>query len=200
MTVVERPPSSDIQGAEALFPEARRRRRRRWITGFVALVALSSGTYAFVSGIGNGGGVKTSGSLTGSSLLGLPVDNRSYRDCPGSAQVGPATSPDGLPARVSRTDDLAFVKFVAKGMATGPYLGLTHPLAGLPDRKEVKAIRVGPGGGYVWTRDSSGQVEVVHVMNYGIYVYLTASSDCPSGGLARLSDGGVQVTFLAPRS
>ena len=58
----------------------------------------------------------------------------------------------------------------------------------------------GPGGGYVWTRGTSGQVEVKHTKNYGIYVYLTTTSQCPSGGWARLADGGVQVTFLAPKS
>jgi hypothetical protein len=200
MTVVEHSSASDLQGADALFPEARRRRRRRRIAGVIALVALSTGSYAFVSGIGKGGGVNTSGHVPGSSLLGVLPNNRSYRDCPGSAHVGPATFPDGLPAKVSRTDDLAFVTFVAKGMASGPYLGLTHPFVGLPDRKEVKAIRVGPGGGYVWTRDTAGQVAVVHIKNYGIYVYLRSSSECPNGGLARLADGGVQVTFLAPRA
>jgi hypothetical protein len=199
MTVIEHSPSSDIRDADALFHEARRRRRRRWVTGFVALVALASGTYVFVSGTGNGG-TKTSGHVSGQSLVGLLPNNTNDRDCPGSARVGPATSPDGLPAAVSRTNDLAFVTFVAKGMASGPYLGVSHPVAGLPNRNEVRAIRVGPGGGYVWTRNASGQVQVVRVKNYGIYVYLRASSVCPSGGIARLSDGGVQVTFLAPRT
>jgi hypothetical protein len=82
-------------------------------------------------------------------------------------------------------------------MATGPYFGFTHRIAALPDRAAVKAIRVGPGGGYVWTQDPSGQIEVSRVRNYGIYVYLDKSSDCPIGGWARMADSGVQVTFLA---
>jgi hypothetical protein len=100
----------------------------------------------------------------------------------------------------SRTNDLAFVVFVARNMARGPYLGFTHRIAQLPVRRAVKDIRVGPGGGYVWTRGTSGQVEVRHTKNYGIYVYLTTTSQCPSGGWARLADGGVQVTFLAAKS
>ena len=100
----------------------------------------------------------------------------------------------------SRTDDLQFVVAVARNMIRGPNLGFTHRVAQLPVRSAVKDIRVGPGGGYVWTRGTSGQIEVAHVENYGIYVYLTSVSQCPSGGWARWADGGVQVTFLAPKS
>ena len=60
----------------------------------------------------------------------------------------------------SRTNDLAFVVFVARNMVRGPYLGFTHRIAQLPDRSAVKDIRVGPGGGYVWTRGTSGQVRL----------------------------------------
>ncbi len=100
----------------------------------------------------------------------------------------------------SRTNDLPFVVSVAQRMVRGPYLGFTHRIEQLPVRSAVKDIRVGPGGGYVWTRATSGQVKVEHVKNYGIYVYLTSASRCPSGGWARLANGGVQVTFLAPKS
>ena len=135
-----------------------------------------------------------------SSLFGLLANNNAYRTCPDSARVGPATSPDGLPAMTSRTNDLAFVLLIASSMERGPYLGFTHPISQLPPRSAVTDIRVGPGGGYVWTRGASGQVKVEHVENYGIYVYLTTASRCPSGGWARLADDGVQVTFLAPKS
>lgn len=99
----------------------------------------------------------------------------------------------------SRTNDVAFVTSVAKSMDRGPYLGLTHRVAGLPGRRAVRAISVGAGSGYVWKWNSAGQVEVVHVRNYGINVYLSAAAQCPHGGWVRLSDEGVQVTFLAPK-
>ena len=100
----------------------------------------------------------------------------------------------------SRTSDLPFVVSVARNMARGPDLGFTHRIGPLPPRSAVTDIRVGPGGGYAWTRGTSGQIEVDHVKNYGISVYLTSPSHCPSGGWARWADGGVQVTFLAPKS
>jgi hypothetical protein len=100
----------------------------------------------------------------------------------------------------SRTNDLTFVVSVAQNMARGRYLGFTHRIAQLPARSAVKTIRVGPGGGYVWARGTSGQIEITHVKNYGIYVYLSSASQCPSGGWARLANGGVQVTFLSPKS
>jgi hypothetical protein len=85
-------------------------------------------------------------------------------------------------------------------MVRGPYLGFTHRITQLPERSAVKDIRVGPGGGYVWARGTSGLVQVEHVANYGIYIYLASVSRCPSGGWARLVSGGIQVTFLAPTS
>ena len=170
------------------------------MTCVVALVvAVSLGVYAGVSWTSGGMPSKGAPTVAAPSLVGLIANNTAYRACPGSARVGPATSPDGLPAMTSRTNDLPFVVSVAQNMARGPYLGFTHRIAGLPDRRAVRAIRVGPGGGYVWTLDPSGQVEVVHVKNYGIYVYLSTASQCPNGGLVRLADNGVQVSFFAPK-
>ncbi len=198
-TNLDSTPIAPAEAARALIEEARRRQRRRWWTvGIVAVVlAVSGGAFAIASGSGGGGSPRVSGKVAPPSIVGLPANGRSYRECPGSAHVGPASSPDGLPAKSSRTDDLAFVTTVAENMASGPYFGFTHRIAALPDRAAVKAIRVGPGGGYVWTRNASGQIEVSRVRNYGIYVYLDKPSDCPSGGWARLADSGVQVTFLA---
>jgi len=202
MTIVESGPKAKPEDAQALIEEAKRhRRRRRWLTAgaVVLVVAVSLGVYAGVSWRGGGGRSNGAAHVAPPSLVGLVANNSAYQECPGSARVGPATPPDGLPAMASRTNDLAFVVFVAKDMARGPYLGFTHRIAELPDRSAVNAIRVGPGGGYVWTRGTSGQFEVMHVKNYGIYGYLTAASQCPNGGWVRLSDGGVQVTFLAPK-
>jgi hypothetical protein len=203
MTVLDSVPTVQSQDPQALIEEARRhKRRRRWFTAGVVLlvVAVSLGVYAGVSWKNGGGPPSGAPTAAAPSLVGLIANNDAYRECPGSALVGPATSPDGLPALVSRTNDLAFVVSVARNMVRGPYLGFTHQIAQLPARSAVKDIRVGPGGGYVWTRGNAGQVEVRHVKNYGIYVYLTTASQCPSGGWARWADGGVQVTFLAPKS
>jgi hypothetical protein len=203
MTIVDSEPTVQAEDQHALIEEAKRHRRhRRWFTACVValVVAVSLGAYAVVSWSSGGGPSKSASSAAAPSLVGLVANNSAYRECPGSARVGPTTSPDGLPAKVSRTEDLAYVTSVARNMASGPYLGFTHQIAGLPDRRAVRAIRVGPGGGYVWTLDPSGQVEVVHVKNYGIYVYLSTASQCPNGGLVRLADNGVQVTFLAPKS
>jgi hypothetical protein len=186
----------DVDEAQLLFEEARRRRRRRlWVIAVASVAALSVGTWVVVD---SGGGARVGTHPATRSLVGLPADHRSYKPCPGSAEVGSATSPDGLPAQVSRTDDLALAVNDARNMLRGQYLGFTHRVSGLPDRSDVKTIRVGPGGGYVWTRDSTGQVEVVPVKNYGLYVYLNSSLACPTGGWARFVDGGFQVTFLAP--
>src|ERR1700688_550967 len=160
MTILDATSKAHADNAQALIEEARRhqRGRRRWMAGAVVLAAvLSWGTYAIVSGTG-GGGLHAPGQVAAPLLVGLLANSRSYRDCPGSAQVGPATSADGLPAEVSRTDDLSFVKVVAKNMTSSPYLGFTHRIVGMPDYRGVSAIRVGPGGGYVWTRNPSGQV------------------------------------------
>ena len=203
MTIVDSAPKALPEDAQALIEEARRhRRRRRWITAgvIVLTVALFLGIFAVFTSGGGGGHPTAAGRVTQSPLVGLPAYNSAYEACPGSAEVGPQTSSDGLPAKASATTDLAFVTFDAKSMERGPYLGFPHRFPGLPDSAAVRAIRIGPGGGYVWTRNSSGQVEVVHVKNYGIYVYLRTASRCPFGGWARLSDGGVQVTFLAPKS
>jgi hypothetical protein len=202
MTIVDSAPKAQPEDAQALIEEAKRhRRRRRWLTaGVVALVAaVSLGVLAAISWGGGGGRVNGAPRMASSPLVGLPANNNTYDECIGSAKVGPATSADGLPAKVSGTEDLAYVTSVERNMGSGPYLGFTHRIAGLPDRRAVRAIRVGPGGGYVWTRDPSGQVEVVHVKNYGIYVYLSTASQCPNGGWVRLADNGVQVTFLAPK-
>jgi hypothetical protein len=203
MTIVDSEPTVQAKDQHALIEEARRhRRRRRWFTACVVTlaVALSLGVYAGVSWrLGDRPSNGTS-SASAPSLVGLIANNNAYRKCPGSARVGPATSSDGLPALASRTNVLPFVVSVAQNMARGHNLGFTHRIGQLPVRSAVKDIRVGPGGGYVWTRASSGQVDVEHVKNYGIYVYLTSASQCPIGGWARLADGGVQVTFLAPRS
>jgi hypothetical protein len=203
MTSIDFVPAVQAEDPHALIEEAKRHRRhRRWVTaGVVALiVAMSLGVYAGVSWSGGGGPSKGAPPPVAPSIVGLMANNSVYRECPGSALVGPATSPDGLPAMANRTNDLAFVVFVAQNMARGPYLGFTHRIARLPVRSAVKDIRVGPGGGYVWARGTSGQIKVEHVQNYGIYVYLTAASRCPTGGWARWADGGVQVTFLAPKS
>jgi hypothetical protein len=201
MAILDSVPAAQAEDLQALIEEAKRHRRhRRWFTAcvFALMAVVLLGVYAGVSWSGGGGPSK--GFATAPSLVGLTATNNAYRACPGSARVGPATSPDGLPAMASRTNDLTFVVSVAQNMARGPYLGFTHRIAQLPARSAVKDIRVGPGGGYVWTRETSGQVEVKHVKNYGIYVYLTSASQCPSGGWARLANGGVQVTFLAPKS
>lgn len=203
MTILDSAPTVQAEDPQALIEEAKRHRRhRRWFTACVValLVAVSLGVYAGVFWRSGGGPSTGAPTAAAPPLVGLVANNNAYRECPGSARVGPATSPDGLPAMASRTNDLPFVVFVARNMARGPYLGFTHRIAQLPVRSAVKDIRVGPGGGYVWTRGTSGQVEVRHVKNYGIYVYLTTASQCPSGGWARLADGGVQVTFLAPKS
>lgn len=203
MTILDSVPMVQAENLQALIEEAKRHRRhRRWFTTCVValVVAVSLGFYAGLSWSGVGGSSKGTHTATAPSLVGLVANTNAYRECPGSARVGPATSPDGLPAMASRTNNLGFVVFVARSMARGPYLGFTHRIAQLPIRSAVKDIRVGPGGGYVWTRGTSGQVEVRHTKNYGIYVYLTTTSQCPSGGWARLADGGVQVTFLAPKS
>jgi hypothetical protein len=202
MTIVDSIRTSPAKDQQALIEEAKRHRRhRRWFTaGVVALlVAVALGLFAGVSWSGGGATSKGARTAAAPSLSGLTANN-AYRACPGSARVGPATSPDGLPAFASRTNDLPFVASVAQNMARGPYLGFTHQIAKLPLRNAVKYIRVGPGGGYVWTRGTSGLVEVDHVKNYGIDVYLTSASQCPSGGWARWADSGVQVTFLAPKS
>jgi hypothetical protein len=202
VTILGYEPTALPEDPLALIEEAKRHRRRRrwWTAGVVLLVAaVFLGIFAFVSwGVGGGRPIGA-GRTTPAPLVGLPVYNSTYDECLGSAKVGPATSADGLPAKVSGTEDLAYVTSVARNMASGPYLGFTHRIAGLPDRHAVRAIRVGPGGGYVWTRVPSGQVEVVHVKNYGIYVYLSTASQCPNGGWVRWADNGVQVTFLAPK-
>jgi hypothetical protein len=201
MTIVDSIRTAPAEDLQALIEEAKRHRRhRRWFTaGVVALlVAVSLGLFAGVSWSGGGGPSRGARNPDAPSLVGMTAN--AYRACPGSARVGPATSPDGLPASASRTNDLAFVASVAQNMARGRYLGFTHQIATLPLRSTVKDIRVGPGGGYVWTRGSSGLVEVDRVKNYGIDVYLNSASQCPSGGWARWADSGVQVTFLAPKS
>jgi hypothetical protein len=203
MTIVDSEPTVQAEDPHALIEEAKRHRRhRRLFTACVIalVVAVSLGVYAGVSWSGGAGPSRRAPTVAAPSLVGLLANNNAYRECPGSARVGPRTSPDGLPAMVSRTNDLSFVLFVAQNMARGPYLGFTHRIAHLPIRSAVKDIRVGPGGGYVWTRSISGQIEVEHVKNYGIYVYLTSASQCPRGGWARLANGGVQVTFLSPKS
>ena len=202
MTIVDSEPTVQAEDPHALIKEAERhRRRRRWFTACVIalVVAVALGIYAGFSWSSGRGPSKGASTAAASPLVGLIANNNAYRECPGSARVGPATSPDGLPALASRTNDLPFVVFVAQNMARGPYLGFTHRIAQLPVRSAVKEVRVGPGGGYVWTRRTSGQIEVEHVKNYGIFVYLTAASECPSGGWARLANSGVQVTFLAPK-
>ena len=203
MTIVESVPTVQAEGPQALIEEAKRhrRRRRRRTAGVVGIaVAAALVVTAGVSSSRRGGPSHGTSTAVAPSLAGSMANDNAYRECPGSAHVGPATSPDGLPAMASRTNDFTFVVFVAQNMARGPYLGFTHRVAQLPARSAVKDIRVGPGGGYVWTRGTSGEIEVEHVKNYGIYVYLTSASQCPSGGWARLADGGVQVTFLAPKS
>ena len=202
MTIVDNEPTAQAEDPHALIEEAKRHRRhRRRVTACVVglVVAVALGIYAGISWSSGGGPSKGAPTVATPSLVGLIANNSAYRACPGSARVGPATSPDGLPAITSRTSDLPFVVSVAHNIANGPYLGFTHPIAQLPVRSAVKNVRVGSGGGYVWTRATSGQIEVKHVKNYGIYVYLTSASQCPSGGWARLADGGVQVTFLAPK-
>lgn len=201
MTMLDSTPIAHPESAQALIEEARRRQRRRWwaVGVLAALVALSGGAFAVVSGIRGGGTPGASGKAVPPSIVGLLANSGSYQECPGSAQVGRASSPDGLPAKSSRTDDLAFVTTVARNMESGPYLGFTHRVAGLPDHARVTAIRVGPGGGFVWSRTISRGVEISPVKNYGIYLYLGEATACPSGGWARWADNGVQVTFLAPK-
>ena len=203
MTFVDSEPIVRAEDQHALIEEAKRHRRhRRWITAWVlaSVVAVSVGVYAGVSWSTGGGSSNGTPPASTHSLVGLIATTNAYRECPGSARVGSATSPDGLPALASRTNDLSFVVSVAQTMARGPFLGFTHRIAQLPRRSAVKDVRVGPGGGYVWTRASSGQIKVEHAKNYGIYVYLRSTSQCPVGGWARLVDSGVQVTFLAPTS
>jgi hypothetical protein len=202
VTILGYEPKALPEVPQALIEEAKRHRRRRRLAtaGVVLLVAaVFLGMVAFVSWDVGGGRPTGAGRMTPSPLVGLPAYNDAYETCPGSAEVGPETSPDGLPARASATTNLASVISNAKSMERGPNLGFPQRFPGLPESAAVRAIRVGRGGGYVWTRNSSGQVEVVHVKNYGIYVFLRAASQCPFGGWARLSDGGVQVTFLAPK-
>jgi hypothetical protein len=202
MAIVDSAPTVQAEDPRALIEEAKRHKRhRRWFTACVSalVVVMALGLYAGISWSSRTGPSKGVPTAATPSLVGLIANNNAYRECPGSARVGPATSPDGLPALASRTNDLPFVVFVAQNMARGPYLGFTHRIARLPVQRAVRYVRVGPGGGYVWTRSASGQIEVEHVKNYGIFVYLTSASQCPYGGWARLADGGIQVTFLAPR-
>ena len=202
MTIVDSEPTVQAEDPHALIEEAKRHRRhRRWFTACVIalVVALALGIYAGFSWSSGGEPSKGASTAAASSLVGLIANSNAYRECPGSARVGPTTSTDGLPALASQTNDLPFVISVAQNMAHGPYLGFTHRITQLPVRSAVKEVRVGPGGGYVWTRGTSGQIEVEHVHNYGIYVYLTSASQCPSGGWVRWANGGVQVTFLAPK-
>jgi hypothetical protein len=201
VTIVDSLRTAPAEVQQALIEEAKRhRRRRRWFRAGVVMLLVTVSLALFAGVSWNDGGTSKDARTTATpSLVGLTANN-AYRACPGSARVGPATSPDGLPASASRTNDLTFVASVAQNMSRGPYLGFTHQIAKLPLRSAVKDIRVGPGGGYVWTRGTTGQVEVDHVKNYGIDVSLTSASQCPSGGWARWADNGVQVTFLAPKS
>jgi hypothetical protein len=184
--------------SQALFEEARRRRQRRWAVGVVATIVVLAGTAALVV-VTRGGNSSVAPRITSPHPFGLLVNNGAYAECTGSAHVGEGTSPDGLPADASGTDNLSFVERVAENMATGPYLGFTHQITALPARRNVRAVRVGPGGGWVWSRSASGQVRVIPVKDYGIYVYLRAASQCPTGGWTRWTANGVQVTFLAPK-
>jgi hypothetical protein len=201
MAIVDSVPTVQAEDPIALIEEARRHKRhRRLVTaGVVALiVAMSLGVYVGVS-LSGGGPSKGAPTAAAPSLVGLLANNGAYMECPGSAHVGPGDSPDLLPQDISRTDDLSFVESVAEEMTDGAYLGLTHPLAGLPLGRDVSAVRVVPGGGWVSSRGASGQIRVIPEKNYGIYVYLKAAARCPTGGWVRLVNNGVQVTFLRPK-
>ena len=117
MSILESVPTVQAEDPQALIEEAERHRRhRRWFTACVValMVAVSLGVYAGISWSSGGGPSKGTPTAAARSLVGLPANNSAYRECPGSARVGPATSPDGLPAMTSRTNDLAFVVFVAR--------------------------------------------------------------------------------------
>jgi hypothetical protein len=188
--------SADLD-AQALFEEARRRRRRRRQTIGVVGVVLLVVTPLIVAATSYGKPGVAHRNAT-PRLLGLLANKGAYVECPGSAHVGPQSAPDFLPAAISGTDNLSFVVSVAEEMTDGSYLGLTHQVAGLPVGRDVRAVRVAPGGGWVWSRSASGQIRVIPVKNYGIYVYLKETARCPTGGWVRLVNNGVQVTFLMP--
>ena len=142
MTILDSVPMVEAENPRALIEEAKRhRRRRRWFTTCVValVVAVSLGFYAGLSWSGVGGPSK------GTPILRLlhrwlawSRNTNAYRECPGSARVGPATSPDGLPAMASRTNNVGFVVFVARSMARGPYLGFTHRIVAIanPQRSQ----------------------------------------------------------------
>ena len=191
-------PTTGNSDAHALIQEAKRRRRRRRRTiaiGTVIAVTAVSGYLLFRTG----GPPRPALHPRTPSIVGVLPNARAYRSCPGSAQVGPKSAPDFLPAASSQTGNLALAVNQARALMRANY-GFTHSVAQLPSHSHVEAVRVVPGAMYVWTKAASGQVRVIHIKNYGIDVYLKAAADCPTGGWVRMVANGFQVTFLAPRS
>ena len=141
MPILDSVPTVQAEDPQALIEEAKRHRRhRRWFTACVValVVAVSLGVYAGISWSSGGGPSKGTPTAAARSLVGLPANNSAYRECPGSARVGPATSPDGLPAMTSRTNDLSFRCVCREEHGPWPLLGIHAPDRGTasPQRRQ----------------------------------------------------------------